>query len=103
MMNAKMTNEGNALIARIEGRLDSQSSPELERIINSSLDGITSLTLDFSDLLYVSSAGLRIVLSCKKKMNAVQGEMIILNPNELVMDVFDATGFADILDIRRSI
>lgn len=103
MINAVMTAEGNTLIARIEGRLDSQTAPELERKINPALDGITSLTLDFSDLLYISSAGLRVVLSCKKKITAVQGEMIILNPNELVMDVFDATGFADILDIRRNI
>ncbi len=102
MLNTIVTVDGNALLVKLEGRLDSKSAPELERQINAGLDGITSLTLDFSDLLYISSAGLRVVLSCKKKMNAVQGELIVLNPNELVTDVFDATGFADILDIRQS-
>lgn len=101
MMNAAVTIDGNAMRIKVDGRLDSQSAPELEREINAKLDGIISLTLDFSNLLYISSAGLRVILACQKKMNAVQGEMTVLNPNELVMDVFEATGFSDILNIRQ--
>jgi len=103
MMNATVVMNGNAMLVKVDGRLDSQSAPELELKINADLDGIASLTLDFTDLLYISSAGLRVVLACKKKMNAVQGEMIVLNPNELVMDVFEATGFSDLLDIRQGV
>jgi len=102
-MNAAVAIDGNAMLVKVDGRLDSQSAPELEGKINAALDGIASLTLDFTDLLYIASAGLRVVLACKKKMNAVQGEMTVLNPNEMVMDVFEATGFSDLLDIRQGV
>lgn len=100
-MRVDITTNGNSLLVSFDGRLDSSSAPEAEREINSRLDGINELTLDLTELLYVSSAGLRIFLALKKKMNSVQGSMVLLNPNELVSDVFEATGFDDILDIRR--
>ena len=102
-MNINITTAENTMFVKISGRLDSSNASELEREINSKLDGITVLTLDFEELLYVSSAGLRIFLACQKKMKAVQGTMTICNPNEFVMDVFEATGLAGILDIRHDV
>ena len=101
-MQIDITRAENKMDVKICGRLDSSNASELEREINSKLDGITALTLDFEELFYVSSAGLRVILACQKKMKAVQGSMKILNPNELVMDIFDATGLADILDIQQA-
>jgi len=89
------------MVVSLDGRLDSVTAPDLEKEIGARLDGITELTFDFSRLRYVSSAGLRVILSCSKKMKAAQGTLTIENPNEMVMDIFDATGFVDILDIRR--
>ncbi len=101
-MQIDITTVENKMDAKISGRLDSSNASELEREINSKLDGITALTLDFEELFYVSSAGLRVILACQKKMKAVQGTMTIWNPNELVMDIFEATGLADILDIQQA-
>ena len=67
MMNATVVMNGNVMLVKVDGRLDSQSAPELELKINADLDGIASLTLDFTDLLYISSAGLRVVLALKRK------------------------------------
>jgi len=101
-MQIDITRAENKLGVKISGRLDSSNASELEREINSKLDGITALTFDFEELFYVSSAGLRVILACQKKMKAVQGTMTIWNPNELVMDIFEATGLADILDIQQA-
>jgi len=100
-MKTEITVNTDAMEISLNGRLDSTTAPELEREVNSRLEGIANLTLDFTQLNYIASAGLRVVLALKKRMNAVEGTMIILNPNELVTDVFEATGFADILEIRR--
>lgn len=83
----------------IEGRLDTGTAPELEAVIDSSLDGVTELILDLIKLEYVSSAGLRVILKAQKAMNA-KGTMKIRNANESIMEVFDITGFADILTIE---
>ncbi len=91
--------EGSKLTVALEGRLDTTTAPELEEALKGSLDGVDDLTMDFSGLEYISSAGLRILLATQKIMNK-QGKMRVTNVNEVVMDVFDVTGFADILTIE---
>ena len=83
----------------LEGRLDTTTAPELEKVVTSELTGVTDLTLDFEKLEYISSAGLRVVLAAQKTMNR-QGSMEIHNANEMVMEVFEVTGFTDILTIK---
>ena len=91
---------GNALEIALEGRLDTMTAPELEAELNQSMGGADSLTLDFSKLEYISSAGLRVLLSAHKVMSA-KGGMKVTNVNEIVQEVFEVTGFADILNIER--
>lgn len=93
------TKEGTSLTLVIEGRLDTTTAPQLESELRSSIDGIDKLLFDFASLEYVSSAGLRVLLSAQKVMNR-QGSMVIRNVGEDVMDVFDVTGFVDILTIE---
>ena len=90
---------GTALEIALEGRLDTTTAPELEQELKNSLDGATELTMDFSKLDYISSAGLRVLLSAHKTMRA-KGGMKVTNVNEIVKEVFDVTGFADILTIE---
>ena len=101
-MDINVTIMDTTILVKLSGRLDSSSAPQLEREINPQLVGITSLTLDCTELLYISSSGLRVVLSLKKKMNSANGILVIQNPNEMVMDVFEATGFVEILDVQYS-
>ena len=91
---------GTALEIALEGRLDTMTAPELEAELNQSLDSAESLTLDFSRLEYISSAGLRVLLSAHKAMSA-RGGMKVANVNEIVQEVFEVTGFADILSINN--
>ncbi len=93
-------NDSSVTIA-LEGRLDTNTAPELENKLGE-LDGINELCFDFSDLVYISSAGLRVLLAAQKKMNASDGSMTVLNPNELITEVFEATGFDEILDIKNA-
>ena len=90
---------GTALAIALEGRLDTTSAPQLEAELRQSLNGITRLDWDFSALEYISSAGLRVLLAAQKVMQK-QGEMVIHNVNETVMEVFEITGFTDILTIE---
>ncbi len=90
---------GTALNIALEGRLDTTTAPELEKELNDSMDTITELTLDFGKLDYISSAGLRVLLSAHKTMSK-KGGMKITHVNEIVAEVFDVTGFADILTIE---
>lgn len=90
---------GTALEIALEGRLDTMTAPELEKELNRSLDGVKSLVLDFSKLDYISSAGLRVLLSAHKIMSARDG-MKVKNVNEIVQEVLEVTGFADILTIE---
>ena len=99
MLNIKKTIENGSALFLLEGRLDTTTAPELESEIKSSLNGVSKLTFDLKDLEYVSSAGLRVLLSAQKIMNA-QGEMKIRNVNETIMEIFEVTGFSDILDIE---
>ncbi len=88
----------SALVLALEGRLDTATSPELEAEISLSLDGITDLRLDFTKLQYISSAGLRVLLSAQKIMHR-QGKMTVCGVNAQIMEVFEITGFSDILTI----
>ena len=90
---------GAAAILKIVGRLDTSTAPELEATIDGCAAGIKELVLDCSALEYVSSAGLRVILKTQKLMNA-QGAMKLTHVNESIMEVFDITGFADILTIE---
>ena len=90
--------QGETLNVAIEGRLDTSPAPDLEAAL-SDLGGVKELLLDFSKLEYVSSAGLRVLLASQKTMNA-QGKMLIRNVNDTIMEVFEITGFADILTIE---
>ena len=91
--------EGKKLTVALEGRLDTTTAPELEGELNASLGGIADLVLDMKDLVYLSSAGLRVVLAAQKKMNK-QGHMTVKNVCADIMEVFEITGFVDILDIQ---
>ena len=90
---------GAELIVKVVGRLDTTTAPELEASLKESFEGLEKLVLDFSELDYLSSAGLRVILKAQKLMNA-QGNMKVINVNDMVMEVFDITGFADILTIE---
>ena len=90
---------GNTLTVELEGRLDTTTAPELESELKSSLDSITDLVLDFSKLDYISSAGLRVLLTAHKAMRG-KGTMKVTHVNEVVREVFEVTGFADILNIE---
>ena len=90
----------NVLTLKIEGRLDTTTAPTLEKTINDILDGVTELILDMNQLTYVSSAGLHVLLSTQKKMNKI-GTMKLISVCEDVMEVFEMTGFVDILNIEN--
>lgn len=92
--------EGDHLTIALEGRLDTTTAPQLEAEMRNSISGITELDLDLSELAYISSAGLRVLLSAQKIMNK-QGNMTIHNANEDIMDVFEVTGFIDILNVEE--
>lgn len=89
----------NKLVIELEGRLDTSTAPMLEKEIHTGLDGITDLTFDLKALEYISSAGLRVLLSALKAMRG-KGRMVVKNANEIVTEVFDLTGFSDILTIE---
>ena len=90
---------GTELTVTIVGRLDTTTAPDLEASLKESFEGVTKLILDFAELEYLSSAGLRVLLAAQKVMNK-QGEMIIRNVNETINEIFDVTGFIDILTIE---
>lgn len=91
--------EGNRLEIILKGRLDTTTAPQLEAELEGQIQGVEELVLNFADLAYISSAGLRVVLSAQKIMNR-QGSMTVCNVNEDVMEVFEVTGFIDILNIE---
>ncbi len=90
---------GEAVTLIVSGRLDTQTAPELEKELDSILSGLKELTFDMTNLEYVSSAGLRVILKAQKAMNA-QGSMKLTGVNDSIMEVFDITGFLDILTIE---
>lgn len=96
-MKIEKTLEGTTLNVALEGRLDTITAPELEKEMQKSLSGITELIFDFAELEYISSAGLRVLLSLLKQMKQ---QMVIRNVNDIIMEVFEVTGFSDILTIE---
>ena len=98
-MTITTTRNGSALTLQLEGRLDTTTSPQLEAELSASLDGVKQLTLDLQQLAYLSSAGLRVILSAQKRMNK-QGQMVVRHVNETIMEVFEVTGFVVILTIE---
>ena len=99
-MNIVKKQEDSTLNIALEGRLDTSTSPQLESELRTALNGITKLYFDLAKLDYISSAGLRVLLSAQKTMNQ-QGEMEILNVKPEIMEIFEVTGFVDILTIRE--
>lgn len=97
-MTIEKAQNNGALTLALEGRLDTVTAPQLEAELKTALEGAKSLTLDFSKLDYISSAGLRVLLSAHKIL-ASKGGMKVTNVNEIVREVFEVTGFADILNI----
>ena len=98
-MKITKTQHGSALEIALEGRLDTMTAPELESELNKSLGDVQELTLDFSGLEYISSAGLRVLLTAHKAMMGKEG-MKITHVNDVVQEVFEVTGFSDILTIE---
>ncbi len=98
-MRITNTQDGADLTLALEGRLDTTTAPQLESELKDSIDGITSLVFDLEKLEYISSAGLRVLLSAQKIMNR-QGEMKITHVNEVISEIFEVTGFTDILTIE---
>ena len=96
-MNITFNKNEGSLTVSLEGRLDTTTAPELEKFLGNNLPGVNALTVDCEKLVYVSSAGLRVILSAQKRM---KGAMKLVKVCELVMEVFEMTGFADILTIE---
>lgn len=99
MLKINKTKNNDELDIVLEGRLDTTTSPDLEKEVKDDIDGIKSLAFDFTDLEYISSAGLRVLLSSQKIMNK-QGSMVIRNASDEIKEIFDVTGFSDILTIE---
>ena len=99
MLNISKNANGSSLEIVLEGRLDTTTAPNLEEEVKASIDGVQDLKFDFSKLEYISSAGLRVLLSAQKIMNK-QGKMVVTNVSEEVNEIFEVTGFSDILTIE---
>ena len=99
MLNIEKNTNGTQLSVSLAGRLDTTTAPELEKELKDSLDGVTELAMDFAGLDYISSAGLRVLLAAQKIMNR-QGSMKVTHVNETIMEIFEVTGFTDILTIE---
>ena len=99
MLNIDKTKEGTNLSLKLEGRLDTNTAPQLETEVKENIEGIENLAFDFADLQYISSAGLRVLLSTQKIMNK-QGSMVVKNSPSEILEIFEVTGFSDILTLE---
>ena len=99
MLNIMSQKNASELTVELSGRLDTNTAPELEAALKTALEGVEELTFDFEKLDYVSSAGLRVLLATQKTMNR-QGSMKVKNANEIIMEIFEVTGFSDFLTIE---
>ena len=99
MLTIEKNLNATALTVTLTGRLDTTTAPDLEKELKASLDGVTELTFDLAALEYISSAGLRVLLSAQKTMNR-QGTMKLTHVNETIMEIFEVTGFSDILTVE---
>ncbi|MBO5560974.1 MAG: STAS domain-containing protein [Firmicutes bacterium] len=98
-MTITKTQENDKLNIALEGRLDTSTAPQLEAELKSAIDGVKELVFDITELEYISSAGLRVLLTAQKAMNK-QGKMTVKGASEAVMEIFEVTGFVDILNIE---
>ena len=98
-MTIEKKSNGTELTLTLTGRMDTTTAPQLDSELKASLSGVEKLTLDFAGLDYLSSAGLRVLLAAQKTMNK-QGSMVVCNVNETIAEIFDVTGFCDILTIE---
>ena len=99
MLTINKTKENEKLLVTLEGRLDTTTAPQLEGELKNSFDGVQELGLDFEKLEYIPSAGLRVLLSAQKVMNK-QGSMKIIHVGEVIQEIFEVTGFSDILTVE---
>ena len=99
MLNITKNTNASELTVSLTGRLDTTTAPELEKELKASLDGVPTLTIDMAAREYISSAGLRVLLSAQKTMNK-QGEMKVVHVGDTIMEIFEVTGFSDILTIE---
>ena len=99
MLNIEKKSDGKNLSFVLSGRLETTTAPDLEKEVKENIEGVEKLDFDFSDLAYISSAGLRVLLSAQKIMNK-QGEMVVKNCSEEIKEIFEVTGFSDILTIE---
>lgn len=99
MLNINKTIDNDQAVLTLEGRLDTITAPQLEDAIKSEISGLTQLTLDFDQLEYISSAGLRVLLMAQKIMDK-QGKMTIVDANDDILEIFEVTGFSEILTIE---
>lgn len=99
-MDITKQNNGNELTITLSGRLDTTTAPELENELKDSLDGVEKLIFEIRDLDYISSAGLRVLLSAQKIMNK-QGSMVVRNGQDPILEIFEVTGFTDILTLEH--
>lgn len=99
-MTIEMSKNNGILTVTMGGRLDTSTAPQLEKALQENMTDVRGVVFDFAQIEYISSAGLRVLLSAQKQMNAAKGSMKLLHVNETVMEVFDITGFTDILTIE---
>ena len=99
MLNIEKTINASEMTVALTGRLDTTTAPDLEKELKAAMEDITSLVIDMAALEYISSAGLRVLLSAQKVMNK-QGKMTVKHVNETIMEIFEVTGFSDILTIE---
>lgn len=98
-MTINKEKSGSELILTLVGRLDTTTAPLLEKELKQEITGVTMLVMNFADVEYISSAGLRVLLAAQKVMNR-QGQMIIKNVNDTILDIFEITGFSDVLTVE---
>ena len=98
-MQIEKMKEGDIVVLKVSGQLTSVTSPELETAINDVLETESNLVLDFAELDFLASSGLRVILSTQKKINAKDGALVIRNVNKVVMEVFEMTGLRDFLNV----
>ena len=100
-MKIEKTRENNIAVLNVSGQLTSSTAPELEAVINDILNTEKNLILDFSELIFLASSGIRVILTTQKKIHSKDGAFVIRNVNKVVMDVFEMTGLRDYLSIFR--
>lgn len=100
-METKVAKDGSKATIAVAGRVDTTTAPDFDAVIQETLPGVADLVIDMADLAYISSAGLRVLLGAQKAMNK-QGQMVLRNVNDTVQEIFDVTGFSDILHIENA-